>query len=225
MTDRLNLKAQMMPLFETPVAIAKVEAPEGVIDALRDVILRRRAEDPGVVRSNIGGWHSDTDMLHWGGQAARQVADAAVRLAKRMSHFNETTVEDYDWPVEMWANVSGQGAANLAHTHPGNLWACVFYVDFGGAPTEQTGGEFFLEDPRFPLTAMHTTAFRMKGVDGHAQQHMRDFRLEPGDMVIFPAWLRHGVLPYSGGRERISIAINIDAKLKRVDPLIPFRIV
>jgi uncharacterized protein (TIGR02466 family) len=32
---------------------------------------------------------------------------------------------------------------------------------------------------------------------------------EAGKMVIFPAWLMHGVRPYRGTAERISIAFNL----------------
>ena len=35
-------------------------------------------------------------------------------------------------------------------------------------------------------------------------------RLTPraGALIVFPSWLSHGVCPYRGNRERISIAIN-----------------
>ena len=32
---------------------------------------------------------------------------------------------------------------------------------------------------------------------------------EAGKMVIFPAWMMHGVRPYRGTAERISIAFNL----------------
>lgn len=54
----------------------------------------------------------------------------------------------------------------------------------------------------------------MIGVDGKPQQYEVEFKLERGKIVVFPAWLRHGVRPYSGKRERISIAMNIDARRK-----------
>ena len=154
-------------------------------------------------------------MLDWGGDAAYQVADAAVRMAKRMIHFAEPAGADaYDWLIQMWANVSGPGSANLTHTHPGNALAYVFYVDFGGGAGENTGGEFFLEDPRFPMTAMHPPALGRRGSDGNPQRNVMNFRHEPGDLIMFPARMRHGLLAYRGTRERISIAINVDAQRK-----------
>jgi len=36
----------------------------------------------------------------------------------------------------MWANVSGPGAANEAHLHPGSVCSAVYYVD------DRDGGAF-----------------------------------------------------------------------------------
>ena len=173
------------------------------------------ASDPGLSRSNHLGWHSDTAMLQWGGAAAAKLSETAVQVAKRMSHFKEASVDDYDWVVSMWANVSPAGALNQLHVHPGNLWAAVFYVDMGGDPGEDAGGALYLEDPRFPMAAMHHTAFRFLGADGRPQEYQPNLQLGAGQMVVFPAWLRHGVRPFRGGRDRISIAMNIDARARR----------
>ena len=73
----------------------------------------------------------------------------------------------------MWANLAPAGGLNLLRSHPGNLWAAVLYIDMGHK-TEQdsrdAGGNFYLEDSRFPMTAMRDTAFRIRGVDGQPQQ-------------------------------------------------------
>lgn len=209
-----GVKAAPQPFFETPVAHARLEGAENLVADLRAAIERRRAEDGGLKRSNHLGWHSDTAMLEWGGEAARRLSQTAVQVAKRMSAFKEGSVEDYDWRVSMWANVSPAGALNQLHVHPGNLWAAVFYVDMGASPDEGAGGELYFEDPRFPMAAMHHTAFRFVGVDGRLQDYQPNLNLAQGEMVVFPAWLRHGVRPFHGARDRISIAMNIDAKAR-----------
>jgi uncharacterized protein (TIGR02466 family) len=105
---------------------------------------------------------------------------------------------------------------NQPHAHPDNLWAAVRYLDMGDEveSDEDVGGAFYVEDPRFPMAAMHNTAVRIIGVDGKPQQYEEELKLERGNIVVFPAWLRHGVRPYTGKRERISIAMNIDARRK-----------
>ncbi len=198
------------------MAYCRLKEGETLLQELEQHIRENRAEAEGLSRSNIGGWHSDTDMLQWGGEAANRLAESAINIAKRMSHFQEASPEAYDWQLRMWANVTPPGGLNQPHAHPGNLWAAVLYLDMGDESdsSEDVGGAFYIEDPRFPMSAMHNTAVRMIGSDGKPQQYEVEFKLERGNIVVFPAWLRHGVRPYTGRRERISIAMNIDARRK-----------
>lgn len=215
-----RVEANPVGLFETPIAYCRLQQADNLLRDLLAAIQNNKREDDGLVRSNTGGWHSNTQMLQWGGAAARKLAETAVSVAKRMSHFEESSVDQFDWQVRMWANVTAPGGLNQLHMHPGNLWAAVLYLDIGGGAggeTDQTecGGELYLEDPRFPLTAMHNTAFRLLGSDGTPQRHQLELNVERGNLVVFPAWLRHGVRVYRGHRERISIAMNIDASPRR----------
>jgi len=210
----LPIEAQHVGFFETPVAYCRLKDGETLIEELKESIQKNRAQNDGLHRSNIGGWHSDTDMLQWGGEAANRLAESAISIARRLSHFQEASADNYDWQLRMWANVTPPGGLNQPHAHPGNLWAAVLYLDMGDETEsgEDVGGAFYIEDPRFPMSAMHNTAVRMIGADGKPQQYEVEFKLERGNIVVFPAWLRHGVRPYTGKRERISIAMNIDAR-------------
>ena len=204
-------------LFETPIVSAHFEDGDDLLRDLKTAIYRKREEDPdGLSRSNVGGWHSNTDMLTWGGPAAQELISRVISLARKMSHFNGDDVNRIDWSVQMWANVSGKGASNHMHVHPGNIWSAVLYVEMGGRDatgddTNGLGGEFYFEDPRFPIAAMHNPGFRMIGMDGKPQSVQPEIRPKRGDVLMFPSWLKHGVRPYFGDKERISIAINLDA--------------
>ena len=212
----LRVEAQQVGFFETPIAYCRLKDGESLIRDLQKSIQANRKQTEGLQRSNLGGWHSDTDMLKWGGDAARQLAETAINIAKRMTHFQEATADSYEWHLRMWANVTPEGGLNQLHAHPGNLWAAVLYLDIGddADSSSDVGGSFYLEDPRFPMSAMHNPAVRMIGVDGNPQQYEVELKLKRGNLVLFPAWLRHGVRPYNGKRERISIAMNIDARRK-----------
>lgn len=205
----LRVRAEYQGLFETSVLHGQVQGHEAMTAALERAIRARRDADQGINRSNIGGWHSKTDMLDWGGPAAAALAETAIKLARRMSSFDGKDPKTVKWTMRMWANISPPGALNMSHSHPGVLWAAVYYCDMGVAPGE-AAGELFLEDPRFPIPQMRLPGFRIIGADGQPQMHERRIATRRGDLVLFPAWLRHGVTPHPGSGERISIAMNID---------------
>ncbi len=215
--DGIRVRAAQIGLYETPILHGRLADAAALTTALRTTILDHHAAVPSLARSNVGGWHSATDMLDWGGPAAAALADTAVKMAKRASHFDGRDAATVEWTVKMWANVSPPGALNMSHAHPGVLWAAVYYIDMGVAPAAsdgggEAGGELFFEDPRFPVPFMRLPGFRLLGIDGQPQPVERRLPTEAGDLILFPAWLRHGVRPHLGTGDRISIAMNIDVK-------------
>lgn len=210
-----KIEAQHVGVFETPVAYCRLNNSESLLTDLNQVIRERMTQDAGLNRSNIGGWHSGTNMMQWGGPAALKLAESAIGIAKRLTHFEEASVESFDWLVKMWANVTPAGGLNHLHAHPGNIWAAVLYLDMGGEESEDVGGAFYVEDPRFPMIAMRNTSTRLISSDGKPQTYEMEFKLTRGNLLVFPAWLRHGVRPHTGSRERISIAMNIDIRPKQ----------
>jgi len=208
----IKVRAELLGLYETAVLHGRLTEFEPMTQALEAAIRGHMALDSGLNRSNVGGWHSNTDMLDWGGPAAGQLAELAIRMAKRLSHFDGRDPAKVEWSTRMWANITPPGGLNMSHAHPGVLWAASYYVDMGDGSDGEVGGEFYFEDPRFPVPLMTMPGFRAIGIDGQPQQNERKLLTKRGDLVLFPGYLRHGVRPYNGTRERISIAMNIYAK-------------
>ena len=54
---------------------------------------------------------------------------------------------------------------NALHSNPDNLWAALLYIGMRGEPESgiHPGVNFYLEDPRFPLEAVHNIGFRVPG--------------------------------------------------------------
>ena len=97
----LRIEVQPIGLFETPIAYGRLKDAYAVMRELEDIIRKRKSVSKGLSRSNLGGWHSESDMLEWGGPAAQRLAEAAVKIAKWMSHFKESSAEDRQWIVRM----------------------------------------------------------------------------------------------------------------------------
>lgn len=207
---------QAASLFETMVVIDKMPDAAAINRHLRETILARQANDAkGVEISNVGGWHSDTAMLRWGGEAAQALLARITAAADRHSVDIKAQAgrPRHRWFPEMWANVSGPGASNQFHRHPGAFWSAVYYVDdgYGGSSDRALGGELVLEDPRMPAIRMAAPDLRFRRPGGHPDHHETWMRPESGRIVMFPAWLAHSVRPYRGTGLRISIAVNLSA--------------
>ena len=204
--------AETRALFSTPLSVDTLQSAEGMA-VLRDAILQRQERDAeGISVSNINGWHSATDMIDWGGEAARALAYKAMTMADALTLDAKSPDKSrYGWVPEMWANVSGKGAANQYHYHPGSFWSAVAYIDDGyeGSENAALGGELQLLDPRMPMVRMTAPDLRMKDTSGAVQHSELSIRPKTGMIVLFPSWLQHAVRPFYGKGLRISIAINL----------------
>ncbi len=203
---------QVVNLFETPLVIEQVPDSAALNRALKSVILGQRNKDSGVRKSNWGGWQSDSQMLSWGGEAAKHLGEHFLMLCNQLTAPAPGSQPAFVWSVEMWANVSGPGSANEAHLHPGAVWSSVYYVETGmERPEERLGGDLALYDPRLPATRMLPFDLRYRRPDGQVYQSLSAIRPVAGRLLVFPPWLLHSVHPYHGDQERISIAMNANA--------------
>ena len=205
----LPSEPMLMKLFPTPVLIATMPDAEALNAELKRIILAREAATESVERSNRGGWQSSWDMYEWGGAPMQKVLDFAQGIVEDATVDRTGKQQKPAWRLNCWANINRTGHGNQFHTHPGALWSASYYVDDGGIGEDPAlGGEFEIADPRGVGPAMYAPQLTFPGPDGVALGE--SMRLTPlaGALIIFPSWLSHGVCPYRGTRERISIAIN-----------------
>ena len=184
-------------LFATPVAAVMLPGAEERNAELTEIILRRRAGQPSIGASSIGGWHSTRDIAEWGGKGIQQVLTDGNPIKP-------------DWKVEAWANVIGPGGSNACHYHPGSFWSGTYYVADGGCADDASlGGEFEMFDPRGPSPMMHAPLLKFAGEDGRSAGSAQTIRPRAGLLFLFPSFLLHAVRPYAGNSLRISIAFNL----------------
>lgn len=209
--------AETRHLFSTPFIIDRLTDANTIAALRASILAEKKRDETGVQISNIGGWHSNTKMLEWGGEAARSLGLKAMDLANdNMHNLGGQQGREYGWVPEMWANVSGHGHANQYHTHPGCFWSAVAYIDDGyeGDADPKLGGELQLLDPRMPMVRMTALDLRLSEPNGKPQNNEPMVRPQTGLMVMFPSWLQHSVRGFYGNGTRISIAINLVPVLK-----------
>ena len=100
----------------------------------------------------------------------------------------------------LWVNLLKSGGHHSGHIHPHSIISGTFYVE---APAGS--GAIRFEDPRLPLMMAAPT----RAAD--APEELRSFvKVDPrsGLLLLWESWLRHEVLPGTGGGERTSVSFN-----------------
>jgi uncharacterized protein (TIGR02466 family) len=200
----VQFSEEAVELFPTRFVHRRFSGVAALNARLRQIILERAATTPGVTRSNIGGWHSQSDFLRWAAPEV-EVLVALFRATVEQCVALELGVpripEHLTIGLEAWANVARSGDYVAPHVHPRANFALVYYVDPGDPALEgELSGELELLDPR--------NRVQMVGGPGTDERDAFRVRPLPGSLVAFPAWLYHYVHPYRGERPRICVACN-----------------
>ena len=205
-------RVEVRNAFPTPIAMAKLPDAEILNQELKKLILaREKKETPrDTYDSNIGGWHSERNLPEWGGPGGKQIIESARILADRMTASRAGRPPDVEWQVNAWANINRAGDSNEFHVHPGCFWSGVYFVDDAGCAEDKSlGGEFVIMDPRGPGPSMYAPSLCFQGPGGNSVGATELLSPRSGIMLMFPSWLSHGVRPYLGPGDRISIAFNL----------------
>ena len=210
-------QTQRLMLFPTHVVSTSWPDAREHIPALRESILARRSAVP-IAPATLLGWRSDNDMIDWGGESARELCDHVVRRADGTVHdkLQQGTKIRFNWSAEMWTEVTERLGSIQVGSHPGAYLTALYVVDdgYGGSADPALGGELVFVDPRYPIVRMRTPDLRSRRADGSADQHEVRLRPTTGQLLIFPSWLAHGLMPFHGTGPRIMICVNLAARWK-----------
>ncbi len=204
-TDAVLGRVTIEEAFWTPIVLCNITGEEVDRAALEQAIwARREAEGGHLIRSNRGGWHSETDILEWGGDPVLNLADRVKALATELT-IDRTNPEaaSFPWKLSGWANLNEKGSHNEQHCHPGAFWSAIFYVR---VDPSAAGGEIVFRDPRAPVNEMYAPRLGIRYNGGEGTVHIKP---EAGMLILLPAWLEHSVRRWEGSDPRISVAMNL----------------
>ena len=154
-------------------------------------------KDGGVNRTNVNGWHSQTNMHEI--PVFKPLVDELFIMQEQV--FAEEWLENGATIGNMWANINPPGGYNMPHVHPNSHFSGVYYIK---APKD-SGNIVFNE----PKTGAHMIMPRRK--EGKPPSHLwNEVHVDPleGRIIIFPAWLWHCVEPNESNDIRISVSFN-----------------
>ena len=154
-------------------------------------------EDKGVIKTNVNGWHSTTDM-HTKPEY-KPLVDELFRMVYQV--FNEEFLDGEPKLGNMWANINPPGGYNKPHIHPNSLFSGVYYVK-----TPPNCGRLICNDPR---PGIQTCMPNRK--KGQPPRHLwREVNLQPQEnrAIMFNSWLWHNVDSNQSNEDRISVSFN-----------------
>ena len=192
--------------FPTPVLQKQFDDTADINTVLLRLVLEREA-DAVPAGQSAETWHSADDLFEWPDPA---IASFRGYVADGISEISQFCIDgQLDEPVDIqmdagaWVNLCRDGGYTRTHNNPDNTWSGVYFVALGephpDAPAE--AGTLEILDPRVGATDLSpkgTRAFPRLVIDP-----------QPGLMVIFPGWLNHGVNPFRGKGDRLSLGFNI----------------
>lgn len=199
---------ELRQVFPTVLMRRRLDGIAMMNARLREIVLGRMRQGAGIRASNVGGWHSEADMMNWPEPEIRALCQAFLQAGRDATEASLPPGIEGEIKVAFyggcWANVLGDGGYNKIHNHPGAVWSGCYYVSVGEPePQPETNGWIEFQDPR--PGNLHGANERVKP--------------EEGLMLLFPGWLNHFVNPFRGRGERISIAFNLQAEVQLDRPV------
>ena len=166
-------------------------------DQLANDIVAWSKQDKGVKKTNVKGWHSETNMHEM--PQFKSLVDELFKM--QFEVFKEEWLDREPRLGNMWANINPPGGYNRPHIHANSLFSGVYYIK---APANS--GKLVCNDPRPGIQTVMPT--RKKG---QPPKHLwREVHLEPkvNRIIMFPSWLWHCVEPNESNDIRISVSFN-----------------
>lgn len=214
MTD---IDAEIVGWFATPIVTASIPGGDDLNRELVPLFLEREQAGDAYrheryIPTQVGPvFESRFDLFEWPDPPVQRLAEAVhsvlFHVVGRMNGYSAEEMADLTFYYDSWFHITRTGGYQSNHYHPRASWSGIYAVQPGDpVPDRPESGQVKFYDPRGPVF-MH--------VDPGNERLEPRFTATPvylehraGQLVIFPSWLMHEVLPYLGRCERIVVAFN-----------------
>ena len=151
----------------------------------------------GVVHSNQGGWQSPPITLS-------ELPKLSSEIEKDANIFKRTFLfKKYLKISNMWVNINNYKDSNVEHSHPHSILSGVYYVKI----PKDVGLLKFIS-PSLDVMERDWSGIEKENYNNYNSEHWL-FKPKENMLFLFPGWLKHGVLPHSSKKERVSLSFNL----------------
>ena len=183
--------------FPTIIYVKDLPNANELNSYLQKHIIEWSNQDKGVEKTNVNGWHSQTDMNH---------KKEYEPLIKELFTMQNEIIQEERLNMEpklgnMWANINPPGGYNQSHLHPNSLFSGAYYIK-----TPPNSGRLQLMDPRPGVQQCMPPRKKVK----LPRELWRETYYDPvpGRIIMFPAWMWHKVGINKSNDTRISVSFN-----------------
>lgn len=202
-----------LPLFSTPLSMYDLPGMDETNRELTACLVDESVSRPSLHKSNVGGWHSQSDLALRPNACFRTLIQHIVtrvrETADGLARERGQQLPAMRIGAHAWAMVMRDGDYTIPHDHAETHWSTVYYADAGDADqaAHPDSGLLALIDPRHggrPIPGLDLVGATFTA------------RPSTGRLLVFPGWLLHYVNVYRGQRPRVAISCNVTFELATV---------
>jgi uncharacterized protein (TIGR02466 family) len=206
---------KLRPAFVVPFAEIQLAPCERLNQELEALFLAREDEEHrNPTPSHIPQaelFESRFNLFRWPDPCVQElrrfVLDSIAQTVLQVTTLRAPDLAALRFQNHTWFHITRHAGSFVAHNHPLASWSAVYCVRAGEEIVEHPQSvllRFF--DPRQgadayldPANARLHTSYALAPLE---------FRLTPGQLIIFPSYLFHEVAPFYGRDTRITVATN-----------------
>ncbi len=209
--------AEIVSWFATPIVSAMIPDSEQLNRELATLFLEKEQAGDTFrhemrIPTQIGPvFESRFDLFEWPEapvqRLAGEVHSVLFQVVGRVNGYSEEEMADFTFFYDSWFHVTRTGGYQSIHYHARASWSGIYAVQAGDSVEDRPeSGQVKFYDPRNAVF-MHVDPGNER-LDPRYTANPVYLQHKPGQLVIFPSWLMHEVLPYMGQTERIVVAFN-----------------
>jgi uncharacterized protein (TIGR02466 family) len=153
-----------------------------------------------------GLYESNFDFFQYQDQSVKEL----LEWCRSAVFESATSANAQHWPQgariginvhESWCHITQSGGYHDMHMHPNSSWSGIFYVRAGESDVTTKNGCNRFYSPLMP-------GYTDIGTRWCSQSSSFDMPPVDGELIVFPSWILHSAMPYTGDTERIVVAFN-----------------
>jgi hypothetical protein len=209
-----------LPLFPIPISVCNFGKSNHDLNItlVNDALHEKNSDSMGEDHSNMGGWHSKTDL--------ETKYESYKKLSTILTEYGNLYCKQHGYKTglvctDLWANLIDKGDLNFLHHHGTTALTGVYYPvesitednwNFNytqdnpikaGTWDNQKGGSLVFVDPSYGMK-IHLIK------DKSSPYNIDFYHIYPtaSVLVLFPTYLSHMVLPFKEDKTRVSISFS-----------------